>query len=143
MDEVKGDDTVIMADSDEWEGVSDFVFTEYIQDVSDEIDDLFGSIDEFMKRMAFLGVNSQRSRSRALALLEELRNRKEAQRIADDLKMDQNVIPQNVSGHLSVDRMVDEEMAQRLADGHTMESFVCSRCQKQQVFVYVVLWDMV
>ena len=39
-----------------------------------------------------------------------------------------------------MDRLVDEEMAQRLADGHTMESFVCNRCQKQQVLSLSTLW---
>ena len=92
MDDVKEADDSKMVEVqlvDEWDDVSDFVLTEYIKDVSDEIDDLFHSLDEFMRRMAFLGVNSERSRSRALALLEEMRNRKEAQRIADELKVDE------------------------------------------------------
>ena len=42
-----------------------------------------------------------------------------------------------------MDRLVDEEMAQRLADGHTMESFVCNRCQKQQVLSLSTLCAMI
>jgi len=138
LDEMKVDDDAQSAAKDEWEEVSDFVLTEYIRDVVEEVDDVLVSIDEFMRRMEFLGVNSERSRSRALALLEELKNRKEAQRIADQFQVDDEksaAVHRDAVGigmGMGMDRLVDQEMAQRLADGHTMESFVCVRCHKQQ-----------
>merc|ERR1712113_1313899 len=73
--------------SDEWENVTDFVLQEYIRDVFDELSsDLLKSLDEFMRRMEFLGVYSAKSRSRALTILEEMKNSRESLKLAEELQ---------------------------------------------------------
>ncbi len=68
-------------DSDEMAQWNDFVFTEYIRSVITVVGDPFKNIDRFMGEMRRLGVNTQRSRSRALAILDGLHKEHESQKV--------------------------------------------------------------
>merc|ERR1712228_853202 len=73
--------------NDEWENVSDFVLKEYVMDVFDELSsNLLNSLDEFMRRMEFLGVYSAKSRSRALIILESMKQSKDSLQLAQKLE---------------------------------------------------------
>jgi len=123
------------AKSDEWENVSDFVLKEYIIDVFDELSgDLLGSLDEFMRRMEFLGLYSAKSRSRALTILEEMKNTRESQKLAEELEAKEKKENEEYKNKVSSqnDAFIAAEIAQKLADGHTFESFKCIRCNVQQ-----------
>jgi len=124
-----------LVQTDEWENVSDFVLKEYIHDVFDELSsNLLSSLDEFMRRMEFLGVYSAKSRSRALSILEEMKNTLESKRLAEKLEAEQKREDDRYKQQVVAknDELIAAEMAQRLADGHTLESFKCIRCQQQQ-----------
>eukprot|EP00485_Elphidium_margaritaceum_P013387 CAMPEP_0202731034 /NCGR_PEP_ID=MMETSP1385-20130828/186943_1 /ASSEMBLY_ACC=CAM_ASM_000861 /TAXON_ID=933848 /ORGANISM="Elphidium margaritaceum" /LENGTH=743 /DNA_ID=CAMNT_0049397317 /DNA_START=44 /DNA_END=2275 /DNA_ORIENTATION=- len=127
----------IVVQHDEWENVSDFVLQEYIRDVSDELsNNLLSSLDEFMRRMAFLGVYSAQSRSRALMILEDMKNSRASQQLALELEQkekDANVAYQKQMASQS-DALLAAEMAQKIADGHTLETFLCCACQKTQEY---------
>eukprot|EP01084_Bolivina_argentea_P294898 507561_1 len=123
--------------TDEWEGVSDFVLKEYIRDVSDELSsDLLNSLDEFMRRMQFLGVYSAKSRSRALAILEGMKNEAKSLELVHKLESEEK--EENVQYERRIssadDAFVAAEVAQRLADGHTLEVFDCFRCNTKQEY---------
>eukprot|EP00486_Rosalina_sp_Unknown_P014356 CAMPEP_0201595788 /NCGR_PEP_ID=MMETSP0190_2-20130828/192672_1 /ASSEMBLY_ACC=CAM_ASM_000263 /TAXON_ID=37353 /ORGANISM="Rosalina sp." /LENGTH=271 /DNA_ID=CAMNT_0048055887 /DNA_START=835 /DNA_END=1651 /DNA_ORIENTATION=+ len=109
------------AKSDEWENVSDFVLKEYIIDVFDELSgDLLGSLDEFMRRMEFLGLYSAKSRSRALTILEEMKNTRESQKLAEELEAKEKKENEEYKNKVSSqnDAFIAAEIAQKLADGH-------------------------
>jgi len=67
-------------ETDEWEKVNDFVFSEYIRDIVHTIPDLLKDLDQFVSQMELLGVYSERSRSRALKLLVDLKAEIETQK---------------------------------------------------------------
>ena len=121
--------------NDEWENVSDFVLKEYIIDVFDELSsDLLNSLDEFMRRMEFLGVYSAKSRSRALTILEQMKNERESEKLIKELELKEKKENQEYKNRVSQqnDAFIAAEIAQKLADGHTFESFKCIRCNLQQ-----------
>jgi len=120
-------------ESDEWENVSDFVLKEYIRDVSDELSsNLLNSLDEFMRRMAFLGVFSAKSRSRALSILEAMKNERESKKLAEELYAAEKKKNDEYKG--KNDAFLAAEMAQKIADGHTLDEFVCIRCNAKQEY---------
>ena len=122
---------------DEWENVSDFVLKEYVMDVFDELSsDLLNSLDEFMRRMEFLGVYSAKSRSRALVILESMKSSKESLKLAQKLEADEKKESElwKQKNKDQNDAFIANEIAQKLADGHTLDTFQCIRCQIQQEF---------
>eukprot|EP01083_Nonionella_stella_P213068 768801_1 len=109
-----------LIEKDEWENVSDFVLTEYIRDVSDELSsDLLASLDEFMRRMEFLGVYSAKSRSRALTIIEEIKHNTESLKLAKQLENDEKKENELYNKQINSqnDEFIAAEIAQRLSDG--------------------------
>jgi len=72
--------------TDEWEKVNDFVFSEYIRDIVHTVPDLLKDLDQFISQMELLGVSSERSRSRALKLLVDLKSDIESQKVIEAMQ---------------------------------------------------------
>lgn len=57
-----------------WDNVNEFVLREYIVDILEALPHLLSNTKVFIQKMAILGINSEKSVSRALAILESIKN---------------------------------------------------------------------
>jgi len=86
MKKKKKNERDILHEKDQWENVNDFVFTEYIRSVLDIIDNPFNNIEAFIKQMEKLGVQTDRSRSRAFRLLDDLKKEEMSQKYISEMQ---------------------------------------------------------
>merc|ERR1712154_149032 len=98
----------------------------YIIDVVEAIPDLWTNIDLFMEKMKILGINSDKSRSRALGIMEQLKNEQKEQLVSNKHKNEkQPFMMKSIITNKAIYVHVMKE-------GYYLNAFQCRYCGERQ-----------